>query len=252
VAALLGVIFCICIMDITTPFNCQVGTVLYVYSLGLWPATISSSGPFFQLWASFLMRFRPEERTLISLSFFPSSFSVCLRPPLRYWSFFARTSESTITQRKFSWIRLSLILLALQFGTEIRLCWWWQSLYGSPILRSTSKVSPFPPCRRPGITYIYGLGTDVIRVNGQLCCYSSSFGLIPSVVSLCLGPCTPRLWDRQDRSQLTCFHPHNNFRHGLASVRALRFTRHASSRRCYVWSGPPPLETGIGRSSFNS
>jgi hypothetical protein len=35
VAALLGVIFCITIMDITTPINCQVGTVFYVYSLAL-------------------------------------------------------------------------------------------------------------------------------------------------------------------------------------------------------------------------
>ena len=177
-AALLGVIFCICIMDITTPFNCQVGTVLYVYSLGLWPATISSSGPFFQLWASFLMRFRPEERTLISLSFFPSSFSVCLRPPLRYWSFFARTSSSTIKQqRQFFGIEYSLVLPALRFGTEIRLCWRWQLPYGALTLHSTSKVSPFPPRRRPGISYKHALGTDVIRVNGQLFCYSSSFGL---------------------------------------------------------------------------
>jgi hypothetical protein len=35
VAALLGVIFFIVIMDTTAPINCQVGTVLYVYSLGL-------------------------------------------------------------------------------------------------------------------------------------------------------------------------------------------------------------------------
>jgi hypothetical protein len=35
VAALLGVTLGIVIMNITTPINCQVGTVFYVYSLGL-------------------------------------------------------------------------------------------------------------------------------------------------------------------------------------------------------------------------
>ena len=93
----------------------------------------------------------PRRERLSPCRFFPSSLSVCLRPPLRYWSFFARTSSFTITQqRQFSWIRLSSILLALRFGTEIRLCWCWQSLYGAWMLRSTSKVSPFPPRRRPG------------------------------------------------------------------------------------------------------
>lgn len=40
VSALLGVILCIVIMNVTTPINCQVGTVLCIYSLGLSPATI--------------------------------------------------------------------------------------------------------------------------------------------------------------------------------------------------------------------
>ena len=99
----------------------------------------------------------PRRERLSSCLYFLSSFSVCLRSPLRYWSLFARTSQSTITQQRwFSWIKLSLMLLALRFGTEIRLCWCWQSLYGAPILGSTSKVSPFPPRRRPGISYDMG------------------------------------------------------------------------------------------------
>ena len=38
-----------------------------------------------------------------------------------------------------------------------------------------------------------GMGTDVIRVNGQLFCYSCFFWLILLLASLRLGPCTPLL-----------------------------------------------------------
>lgn len=106
-----------------------------------------------------------------------------------------------------------------------------------------SKSIP-PPRRRPRISCKRGLGTDVITVNGQFFCCSGSFGLIPSVVSLCLGPCAPRLRERQDRSRLTCFLHLNNFRNGPVSDRVCRFARHALSPRCYVWSDPPHLEPG--------
>ena len=214
----------------------------YVHSLGFRPAT------HFKLWTVFSVVSTPSHAIRLHRGektyhlFFPSYFYVYRRPFLRYWLLFARKSLSTITNRQFSGIRFSLTLLGLRFGTEISLCWRWQSLCGSAMLRSTSKVSPFPPHRRPGISYKHGLGTDIIRVNCQSFCYSSFFVLNLSVASLRLGPYTPRLWDSY-RSQPTRFHPHNNFRHGLASVRARRFTRHASSRRYYVWSGPPPLET---------
>lgn len=233
-------------MDVTTSINCQVGAVFYVYPLE--PCLTCDNH---KLWTLFSVvsihsyAFLLLKREHLSPCRFFSSFSVCLRSPHRYWSSSARTSSLTITQRRqFSGILFLLMLLALQFGTEIRLCWRWRSLYGSPILRSIYKVSPFPPRRKPEISYKHGLGTDVIRVNCQFFCYSSPFGPIPSVDSLCLGPCTTRLWDRQDRSHLAFFHPRNNLRHGLASLRTRRFARHAPWRWCYVWSDSRPLATG--------
>ena len=101
-----------------------------------------------------------------------------------------RHKTMTISQHQ---VLINTVSLALRFGTEISLCWFWQSLCGFPISRFTSKVGPFPRRRRRRISYNHVLVTDVIRVNGQFDRYSSSFGLIPSVASLCLGPCRPLL-----------------------------------------------------------
>ena len=77
-------ILCIVIMDVTTPINCQVGTVSYFHSLGFRPAT------HFKLWTvfsvvstlSYAIRLRRGENAYHL--FFPSYFYVYRRPFLRY------------------------------------------------------------------------------------------------------------------------------------------------------------------------
>ena len=116
----------------------------------------SSSGPLFRLWVHFLMRSRLRGENVYHLVKFSLVLYLSVRDHLVVID---RPSHvcRRIQQRQFSKIRFSFISLALQFGTEIRLCWRWQSLCGAPILRFTSKVGPFSQRRRPRISYNHGL-----------------------------------------------------------------------------------------------